>query len=1055
MERKTVKFLNASKYSIIILTIILLFIIAFVRLFFSYLDHYKEYFEKRASEVLHQPVSIESIDASWHGLWPVINFDNITVYDQDRQKKLLQVQRLHIVPNLLSSLFQQRIISTHLYLIGTTVIIRQLGDDAWSVNGMVTQFADKKSKRGDSVKNALNWFKQQGEIAFNHVNLYWYAKNGMEFATSNAQLTLPSDGDLRLIKLQSNNSAIKFNKAVSEPLRIDRLYIVFAYPIIEPNAELLLKEFVLANKDIKIKGKLRIQKNFQQNSSAVIRLVAGFSGTNIAYINDLIPQGFLKQGLADWLKTALIKSDNFYGKVFIQGPAHQFPYVNHEGRFESKLTIENLDLNYHHDWPIMTNMQANIFFDNAGLKVEVDKAKMLGIAAYKIHGDIPNLTRPFLNIHWDTQQSYHNLRQVIINSPLDHVLGKTLKQLEYTGPSKLTLNIGIPIHKNNSKEIHVDGTFAVMPNGILKVPEYKIILSKPQGSLRFTEHTLDAKDIKGFFLGHPATINVATNRDSKEIDIRAAGIVNFAALAKNYKLTLKNAVIGESPYKALLQFFSDKQQPHNILTINSNLSGATVHLPVPLKKSSNEIMPVKVQLKNSEKSRLLTLHYGKKLSGAIDFRKNNNEKWGIFSANIQLDNANAKIPKVPSIIVAGKIPQLNVAEITQQFSSGAKTGNFEKKWSAFLDFLGSNPKRVNLAFDQLNVYGMIIHQANIKINEIRKALNIKIASQEVAGTVSIPNNLANKPIQGIFQQFYFDSAIDPFPVRGFTQKLSPQENSVNPGNIPSLYLVFENFYYNKHPLGRICLSTIRQKNSMKIKEFTADFPAFSLVSTGGWSFEAGKQHTYFTGYIKTTSLGEFLKNWGITESVSGAKGTADFSLNWDGPAYNPDADKLNGQVKLAFKKGEILKVIDKPSDSGIGLILNLLTFEILKQILTPSARENSKKRDLDFSILRADLVIKNGNAYTDNIFLDGEMAKVKSAGRIGLGAQDYNLVLYVTPYIANAIVPGSSLPLVGSVIRGSLKIINKTIGSVLNGLFKRTYHVTGPWSNPSFDRVSG
>jgi uncharacterized protein YhdP len=241
---------------------------------------------------------------------------------------------------------------------------------------------------------------------------------------------------------------------------------------------------------------------------------------------------------------------------------------------------------------------------------------------------------------------------------------------------------------------------------------------------------------------------------------------------------------------------------------------------------------------------------------------------------------------------------------------------------------------------------------------------------------------------------------------------------------------------------------------MKIKEFTVNFPNFSLFSTGRWDNNSGKNHTFITGNIKTTSLGEFLKNWYITQSVRGAKGTADFYIEWAGPAYNPDADKLNGQVKLAFEKGEILKVVNKSSDSGIGLILNLLTFEIINQIFSASARENSKKSDLDFDELSADLVIKNGNAFTNNILLDGEMAKVKSSGRIGLGAQDYDLLVKVTPYVASAIMPGSSLPVVGKMIRASLKVVNKTIGSVFDGFFRKIYHVTGTWQNPSFDKIN-
>lgn len=1058
MKGNITKYLKASGQYAISLAIILLFIIAFVRLFFPYLDHYKEYFEHRASEALHQPVEIGTVEASWRGVFPIINLNNMAIYDKAHQVKLLQVQHLQLVPDIWDSLLQRRIIVSRLHLSGTKLSIRQLDNNNWDVNGIKTTIASGSTNNG-SLQNALTWFHAQGKMTISNVDIdYWHSLNGLEFSATNAQLKLSVENMQRVISLDANNINIKLEKLFYSPFKFDYAHIVFNYPEVKTNSEIFLKEFWLINKDLEIAGRMRIHKNSPQDPSTFIQLIASISGKNIASLNNYTPQ-FLQKGLTDWLKTALIKSDHFQGEILIQGPVNQFPYANHHGRFKSIWTIENLDLNYHHDWPIVTNMSANLVFDNESLKIAVTNGKTLNMATGAINVDIPNLKHPVLNIHWNSLESYQNLSKIIASSPLQHMLGKTLKYINYEGPSKLGLDISIPIHKNNSKEIKVAGKFELLPHGVLKIPEYQIALSKLQGSLQFTEDTLSAKAIKGLWLGQPIELNINTIRKEPlpaEINIDATGTLDFVNLEKNYKLdSLSKVINGKSAYTALLKFFTGKEQPHNVISINTNLSGTRIDLPEPLNKTASEAIPSTVELTNLASSHLFTINYGKKLNAVVDLRTNAERNWTVDNANIQLgNNINLPLPKTPSVIIVGKFSQFNLEAVIKQFSSGAQTGNFAEKWSAFLEFLGPNSKRIDLGFDQLNVYGMMIHQANIKINEINNALKFKIASQEIVGSGSIPNNLATKPIQGVFQRFYFDSSIDHSLGSGFTEKLSPQDNSVNPGNIPSLYLLFENFYYNKHPLGEICLITTRQKNAMKIQEFTVDFPHFSLFSTGQWNFGGGKQHTFFTGHIKTTSLGEFLSNWGITQSVRGAKGTADFSLNWDGPAYNPDANKLNGQVKLAFEKGEIVKVIDKPSDSGIGLILNLLTFEILKQIFTPSARENSKKGDLDFSVLTSDLVIKNGNAYTDNIFLDGEMAKVKSTGRIGLGAQDYDLLLYVTPYVASAIVPGSSLPVIGSMIRGSLKIVNKTIGSVLNGFFKRTYHVIGPWANPSFDRIA-
>ena len=82
--------------------------------------------------------------------------------------------------------------------------------------------------------------------------------------------------------------------------------------------------------------------------------------------------------------------------------------------------------------------------------------------------------------------------------------------------------------------------------------------------------------------------------------------------------------------------------------------------------------------------------------------------------------------------------------------------------------------------------------------------------------------------------------------------------------------------------------------------------------------------------------------------------------------------------------------------------------------------------------------IERGNAYTNNLTLDGSMARIDVAGRTGLADEDYDQVITVTPKLRE------SLPLM------PIWLVEKAIRQDLfNKLFSFQYSITGSWEQPS------
>ena len=82
--------------------------------------------------------------------------------------------------------------------------------------------------------------------------------------------------------------------------------------------------------------------------------------------------------------------------------------------------------------------------------------------------------------------------------------------------------------------------------------------------------------------------------------------------------------------------------------------------------------------------------------------------------------------------------------------------------------------------------------------------------------------------------------------------------------------------------------------------------------------------------------------------------------------------------------------------------------------------------------------IERGNAYTNDLTLDGSLARIDIAGRTGLADEDYDQLITVTPKLSE------SLPLM------PIWLVEKAIQTQLfNKLFAYQYSVTGSWEDPS------
>ena len=101
-----------------------------------------------------------------------------------------------------------------------------------------------------------------------------------------------------------------------------------------------------------------------------------------------------------------------------------------------------------------------------------------------------------------------------------------------------------------------------------------------------------------------------------------------------------------------------------------------------------------------------------------------------------------------------------------------------------------------------------------------------------------------------------------------------------------------------------------------------------------------------------------------------------------------------------------------------------------------------QEEGLGYDAAEGTFTITDGNAFTEDLYIDSEVARVDIRGRTGLEAEDYDQVVTITPKVTK------SLPL--APIWLAEKMLN---AQIFDKVFASRFTVTGTWDDPIVEKV--
>jgi len=747
-----------------------------------------------------------------------------------------------------------------------------------------------------------------------------------------------------------------------------------------------------------------------------------------------------------WLDSALVSGNIDHGEVLVRGDLKDWPFRHNEGRFEARAEISDLTFRYSPDWPEATGIHAIASFINNGMLVQADGGSSLGVKADKVVALIPEFADGTLDLNVDGSGSGASLLGFVLKSPIASKQADLLSKLKLGGSGSFGFHLSLPL--GAAENFTLAGN-AQLKNVDVSEPDWNLKLDQLSGPATFDGHGFHAGPLGGSVHGQPSTLDLAiagaTGDPATVLAARLSGSYSFADVTEGIHALdwLAPLGSGRSPFDIGFSL----TEPANggalvqTLTLDSTLAGMALDVPVPLKKSAAETLPLHLVLTLPLQGADLKLALGEEARGHLRLADGSKPLAGTLAFGTQMP---MELP-AQGLRIRGHAAKLDVTGWVQQAvaltaGSNGAAGNANNASNAG----GPTLESVDVGTDHAEWFGRPLGAMTLQATPAADHLQVDVNGPAMAGRFSVPDKELDK--RGITARLtHLHWPGNPPTPGGKAAASQPEENpantGINPAALPPFHLWVGDLSFGDAKLGEARLETWPTAQGMHIDQLRALSSSVQVTGSGDWNGTPTDSHTRMHIGFAADDLGKMLTAFGYTGLVNGGKTEDQLDASWPGAPSAFSLANATGTLAIHVNDGRIPEM-----GPGVGRLFGLVSLAELPRRLTLDFGDVFGK-GLGFDSINGDFRLADGSATTNNLVIKGPAAQISITGRTGLRAKDYDQYVLVVPHI------GNSLPVIGAVVGGPVGAaaglaVQGLLGHGLNKTVGARYHVTGSWDKP-------
>lgn len=770
-----------------------------------------------------------------------------------------------------------------------------------------------------------------------------------------------------------------------------------------------------------------------------INLIAQFANADGSKISRKYPAKIMGSHLVKWLDKAIVGGHVPSGKLVFHGDVNDFPFRNGEGVFKVKFGLEHGILDYGVDWPRLEDLDAQVEFNGPSLTIKSNHGRILQSTISNTVVRIADLnSKPLvINIKGGVDGTSQDKADYILASPpLNRKFGKFFKDVEFTGSSNLQVNVDLFV-KKGEVDADVNGRLHLEQNKI-RYSWFGEPLTEVNGNIDILPHGIKAKAVKANFYGQPTVVDIKTTinnktQDSEFIQVSANGNFDSRDLSKRYLPVLSDLVSGHSDWTVVC-FIPLEERPNPItnldepirFTAESNLDGVEVRLPTPFDKPVGQQLPTIIEgMLFMDNNYVFRVNYGNRLNAVME---NNVVGEDVWRGEFRFGKGPVVLPEKEGFRFVGHVQDLS-ADVWRSLISQVGGGNANSRETKPVDW-ARYFHSADLTIDRFQLFGQEAKNIILHMSGEQRAMVLDVNSDELKGKISIPYDMSRDPLLLNLDRWELTSSEE------------GSQAEVDPREFPAIKLYAKSVSFKDRKFGSVKLETTKIVEGLRLEQLVMRPRSTTILATGKWTKVGGEQKSDFKLHLDSQNLGETMDDLDYVGSISGGQGNVDINVSWPGALTDVDIDHLQGNVAINFKKGKLLAI-----DSGAGRIFGLFSLQTLPKRLVLDFSDVYQK-GIVFNNIAGTFSIEDGDAYTNNFYLDGPAAKAQVAGRIGLASQDYDQLLTFTPQSADI------ASLVGLLISTPWGfVIPQIFREDINKAMSFQYTLSGRWNNPQLEPV--
>lgn len=746
----------------------------------------------------------------------------------------------------------------------------------------------------------------------------------------------------------------------------------------------------------------------------------------IEHLHDLWPVGVMPAKTLRWLRSALISGEMAGGVAVFQGPLEAWPFEQAEGRFEALADVAGTLVEFNPGWPPLEGLDAQARFVNTSLDVEAGGARIAGNRIETGRARIDDLDNALLDIHIEGGGSGRQLLGLLRRSPLNDRFGSYLIGVDVGGRGAVNLDLHFAL-KEELGEDHVLGEVWLDRSDLSDV-KWGLEFGAATGPVRFDQDGFSADELKVWLGPDPAHLSIAigsrTGDPANLAEASLRGLLPLAAVTSGFSEIepLWPRVVGRSNWTLDLAI---ERGEHGLdgpkrLVMHSDLVGATIDLPAPLRKAADQPLPMRMEISLPALDGRLSLSLGDLAHLSARLPGLTQSFAGAVALGVEEDPGE---PPLEGLRMRGHLPELDL--------SG---------WMAFGAGAGPDGQLdVALDVERLAVFGREFEDVELVVRSVPVATEIAFNGPGVLGMIEIPAETGvRRGVTANFERLYWASAAGPGSLAGGI--------SVDPAQVPPLHLWVGDLRLGEAELGETRLETWPSAEGMHVELFESRSPQVDVRARGDWVRGIAGDRSRFDLSFASQDLGKMLDALGYSGFVEGGQTLAQFNVAWPGTPADFGLAQLSGSLNLSIGSGRILDV-----EPGAGRILGLASLQAIPRRLSLDFSDLFSP-GMSFNAINGSFRFSEGSAWTEDLRLDGPAAAVGIRGRTGLADRSYDQELDVFPRV------GGALPVLGAIAGGPAGaaaglVVQNVFARPLDQVARARYRVTGSWEHPEIEQV--